>query len=138
MSLPEASSDRRVPDAPLGALVHDLSVQIPELVRSELRLAQAELAQKGKRAGIGAVLLGAAGLLAFFGAATLIATVVLALALVLPAWAAALIVAVALFAAAGVAALRGKSRVAEAAPVTPERAVAGIKDDIETVRGHHA
>ena len=79
-------------DPPLGALVHDLSVQIPELVRSELRLAQAELTEKGKRVGIGAGLFGAAGLLAFFGAATLIATAVLALALVLPAWLAALIV----------------------------------------------
>ncbi|MGZ5401085.1 MAG: phage holin family protein [Nocardioides sp.] len=136
MSSPETSTHPRTPDVPLGALVHDLSVQIPELVRSELRLAQAELAQKGKRAGIGASLFGVAGLLGFFGAATLIATVVLALALVLPAWVAALIVAVVLFAAAGVAALRGKSQVAEAAPATPERAMAGIKEDIETVKGH--
>lgn len=138
MTSPEPTSDPRTPDAPLGALVHDLSVQIPELVRSELRLAQAELAQKGKRAGIGAGLFGAAGLLAFFGAATLIATIILVLALVMPAWAAALVVAVALFAAAGVAALRGKSQVAEATPAKPERAVAGIKEDIETVKGHHA
>ena len=138
MSSPETSADRTTPDAPLGALVHDLSVQIPELVRSELRLAQAELAQKGKRAGIGAGLFGAAGLLGFFGAATLIATAVLALSLVLPAWAGALVVAVALFAAAGVAAMRGKSQVAEAAPATPERAVAGIKEDIETVKGHRS
>lgn len=138
MSTSETSTtDRRTPDAPLGALVHDLSVQIPELVRSELRLAQAELAQKGKRAGIGAGLFGAAGLLAFFGTATLIATAVLALALVLPAWAAALIVAVVLLAAAGVAALRGKSQVAEASPAVPERAVAGIKEDIATVKGKH-
>lgn len=138
MSPSETMSDPRTPDAPLGALVHDLSVQIPELVRSELRLAQAELAQKGRRAGIGAGLLGAAGLLALFGAATLTATVVLALALVLPAWAAALVVAVVLLAAAGLAALRGKSQIAEAAPPKPERAVAGIKEDIETVKGHRA
>ena len=64
MSTSETSTDRSAPDAPLGALVHDLSVQIPELVRSELRLAQAELAQKGKAAGIGAGLFGVAGLLA--------------------------------------------------------------------------
>lgn len=136
MSSPETTSDRRTPEAPLGALVHDLSVQIPELVRSELRLAQAELTQKGKRAGIGAGLFGAAGLLALFGAATLIATAVLALALILPAWAAALVVAAVLLASAAVVAMRGKSQVAEAAPATPERAVAGIKEDIETVKGH--
>jgi hypothetical protein len=43
----------RPSDEPLGALAHRLSEQIPELVRSELRLAQAELTQKGKRAGLG-------------------------------------------------------------------------------------
>lgn len=37
----------------LGALVHQLSQQIPELIRSEIRLAHAEVAEKGKRAGIG-------------------------------------------------------------------------------------
>lgn len=138
MSTSETSTHRSTPDAPLGALVHDLSVQIPELVRSELRLVQAELAQKGKRVGIGAGLFGAAGLLAFLGAATLVATAVLALALVLPAWAAALVVAVILLAGAGIAALRGNSQVAEAAPAAPERAVAGIKADIETVKGNRA
>ena len=137
MNESERPSDLDQKSPPLGALVHDLSVQLPELVRSELRLAQAELTEKGKRAGIGAGLFGAAGLLAFFGAATLIATAVLALALLLPAWAAALIVGVVLLAAAGVVALRGKSQVAEATPVMPERAVAGIKEDVETVKGHH-
>lgn len=138
MSPADPSSPVTHEDPPLGGLVHDLSVQIPELVRSELRLAQAELAQKGKRVGIGAGLFGAAGLLAFFGAATIITTAVLALALVLPAWAAALIVAVVLLAAAGLAAMRGKNQVDEATPVTPERAVAGIKQDVETVKGHRA
>lgn len=121
----------------LGALVHDLSTQIPELVRSELRLAQAELAQKGKRAGIGAGLFGAAGLAALYGVAVLLAAVILALALVLPAWAAALVVAVLLLAAAGVLALRGKGEVEQATPPAPERALAGIKEDLETVKGHH-
>lgn len=121
----------------LGALVHDLSTQIPELVRSELRLAQAELAEKGKRAGLGAGLLGAAGVTALYGVAVLIAAAVLALTLVLPAWAAALVVALVLLAAAGVLALRGKGQVEQATPPAPERAIAGIKEDVETVKGHH-
>lgn len=121
----------------LGALVHDLSTQIPELVRSELRLAQAELAEKGKRAGLGAGLLGAAGVTALYGVAVLLAAVVLALTLVLPAWAAALVVALVLLAAAGVLALRGKGQVEQATPPAPERAIAGIKEDVETVKGHH-
>jgi uncharacterized membrane protein YqjE len=125
-------------DPTLGALVHDLSTQIPELVRSELRLAQAELTEKGKRAGLGAGLLGAAGITALYGVAVLLAALVLALALVLPAWAAALVVALVLLAAAGVLALRGKGQVQQATPAAPERAIAGIKEDVETVKGHHS
>jgi uncharacterized membrane protein YqjE len=125
-------------DPTLGALVHDLSTQIPELVRPELRLAQAELAEKGKRAGLGAGLLGAAGVTALYGVAVLLAALVLALTLVLPAWAAALVVALVLLAVAGVLALRGKGQVEQATPAAPERAIAGIKEDVETVKGHHS
>ncbi len=124
-------------DEPVGALVHRLSEQIPELVRSELRLAQAELTAKGKRAGLGVGMFSAAGLLAFLGVATLVATAVLALNLALPAWAAALIVAVALFVAAVVAAMVGKKEVQEATPPAPERTIASVKEDVATVKGGH-
>jgi uncharacterized membrane protein YqjE len=122
----------------LGTLVSDLSAQIPELIRSEMRLAQAEVTEKGKRAGIGLGMFSAAGLLGFFGVATLIATFVLLLDLVLPAWAAALIVAVVLLAVAGVAAVLGKKKVAEAAPAKPERAIDNLKKDVATVKGQHS
>ncbi len=121
----------------LGALVHQLSQQIPELIRSEIRLAQAEVAQKGKRAGVGIGMFSVAGLLAFFAFGSLVATAILALALVVDAWLAALIVAVVLLVAAAVAGLLGKNKVTEATPAAPERAIAGIKEDIATVKGHH-
>lgn len=125
------------PDEPIGALVHRLSEQIPELVRSELRLAQAELAQKGKKAGLGVGLFSVAGLLGFFAFATLIATAVLALALVLPYWASALIVAVVLLAAAGVAAMVGKKEVQQATPAAPERTLASVQKDKAAMKGQH-
>ena len=121
----------------LGNLVSDLSTQIPELVRSELRLAQAELAEKGKRAGIGIGMFSVAGLLGFFGLALLLTTAVLALALALPAWLAALIVAVVVLVAAAVAALGGKKQVTEATPPAPERAIEGVKADVATIKGAH-
>ena len=122
-------------EASLGQLVSSVSQQIPELIRSELRLAQAEMAEKGKRAGLGIGMFGAAGLLALYGVGVLLATVVLLLALVLPAWAAALIVTVVLFVAAGIAALLGKRQVDEATPPKPERALDGLKADVATVKG---
>lgn len=122
----------------LGALIHDLTTQIPELIRSEIRLAQAEVAEKGKRAGLGLGMFSAAGLLALYGLGTLIAMFVLLLALVVPAWAAALIVAVLLFAGAAVAGLAGKKQVAEATPAKPERAIEGLRADVATLKGEHS
>jgi uncharacterized membrane protein YqjE len=125
-------------DPTLGALVNQLTTQVPELIRSEIRLAQAEVTEKGKRAGIGIGMFSAAGLLAFFGLATLITTAVLALDLAMPAWLAALIVAVVLFAGAGAFGLLGKNKVDEATPMKPERAVEGIQEDIATVKGQRS
>jgi len=119
----------------LGTLVSDLSSQLPELIRSELRLAQAEVTEKGKRAGIGIGMFSVAGLLGFFGFATLLTTIVLVLDLWMPAWAAALIVTGVLLLGAAVAALVGKKKVTEAAPVKPERAIEGLKQDVATVKG---
>jgi Putative Actinobacterial Holin-X, holin superfamily III len=41
-------------EATIGELVAKLSEQTTRLVRDEVRLAQAEMAQKGKKAGLGA------------------------------------------------------------------------------------
>ena len=121
----------------LGALVHQLTQQVPELIRSEMRLAQAEVAQKGKRAGVGIGMFNVAGLLAFFAFGSLVATAILALALVVDAWLAALMVALVLLAAAAVAGMVGRNKVAEAGPPAPERAIEGLKEDIATVKGDH-
>ncbi len=117
-----------------GQLISDLTSQISRLVRDEARLAQAEVTQKAKRLGVGAGLFGGAGLFAFFGMAALIATVILALSLVLPAWLAALIVTVLLFVIAGVLALVGKKDVQKGSPPVPTDAIASTKVDIQTVK----
>ena len=122
---------------PLGALVNQLSQQIPELIRSEMRLAQAEVAQKGKRAGVGIGMFSIAGLLAFFAVASLVTTAILGLTYVVDPWLAALIVALLLLVAAVLVGVVGRNKVAEAGPAVPERAMQGIKDDIATVKGDH-
>ena len=124
-------------DPTLGRLVHDLTQQIPDLIRSELRLAQAEVTEKGKRAGIGIGMFSAAGLLVFFAVGALVTTAILGLAHALPDWLAALVVALVLLAAAAVAAVMGRNKVQAAAPPKPERAVEGLKEDIATVKGKH-
>jgi len=123
-------------DEPLGAVVHRLSEQLPELVRSEVRLAQAELTEKGKRAGTGLGLFGAAGVLGLYALAGLLTSAVILLDLALPLWAAALIVTGVLLVAAGIAAVLGRKQVTQAAPPVPERAIAGVKQDVQAVKGN--
>ncbi len=125
-------------DPTLGAIVNQLTTQVPELIRSEIRLAQAEVTEKGKRVGVGIGMFSGAGLMAFFGFGTLLATIILALSLLMDPWIAALIVTVVLFIVAGVLALLGKNQVQEATPFAPERAVTGVKEDIATVKGQHS
>jgi len=120
-------------DRSTAELVKLASEQISHLVRDELRLAQLELARKGKHAGIGIGLFGSAGFTALYGLGALVATAILALALVLPYWLASLIVAVALFLVAGIMALIGRSQVKRASPPVPEQAVSSVKQDIDTV-----
>ena len=121
-------------NASTGQLIGQLTEQISRLVRDEARLAQAEVTQKAKKLGVGAGLFGGAGLVAFFGLAALITAAILALALVVPAWLAALIVAILLFAIAGVLALVGKKDVQKGSPPVPTEAISSIRTDIATMK----
>ena len=121
-------------DASLGDLIKTMSADLSRLIRNEIQLAQIELSAKIKTAGIGVGAFGGAGVLAFYGLAVLIAAAVLGLAMVLPAWLAALIVGVVVLAIAGVAALIGKKKVSEAGPAMPERTVASVKEDVAEIK----
>ncbi|WP_299052941.1 phage holin family protein [uncultured Nocardioides sp.] len=117
-----------------GELLSQLSEQTSTLIRSEMRLAQAEMTQKAKRAGIGAGLLGAAGVIALYGVGTLLATIIIALALLVDLWLSALIVTAVLFVVAGVVAVLGRGQVQQAVPVAPEHTVDNVKRDVATVK----
>jgi uncharacterized membrane protein YqjE len=122
-----------------GDLVAQLSRQVSRLVRDELRLAQVEMQQKGKRAGFGAGLAGAGGVLALFGLAALETAAIVALALVLPLWASALIIGAAVLLFAGALGLAGRSQVKRGSPPIPEQAIASVQRDAQVIkeRGNH-
>ena len=121
-------------DQPVGELVKQLSEQMSTLVRRELQLAQLELQEKGKRAGIGAGLFGGAGAIALYGLGVLIAAAVLVLSTAIEPWLAALIVGVVLLAVAGIAGLMGKKQVDQAVPPAPEQAIQSTKRDVNEVK----
>jgi uncharacterized membrane protein YqjE len=126
-------------DATLGELVSRMSEQTSKLIRDELRLAQLEMTEKGKKVGIGAGLFSGAGIFALYGLACLITAAILGLAGPVPDWVAAIIVGAVLFVIAGTAALLGKREVSEAAPAVPEDVVSGLKQDVQTLKpgSHH-
>ncbi|NMA78575.1 MAG: phage holin family protein [Actinomycetales bacterium] len=120
-------------DASVADLVDRLSEQTARLVRDELKLARAEYTDKAKQGGTAAGLFGAGAILAWFGVGTLLATLILVLAVFLPAWAAALIVTAVVFLAAGIAALLGKKK-AEGLTPTPERTVQTVRRDVDEIK----
>jgi uncharacterized membrane protein YqjE len=119
---------------PVGDLVQRASQQLSQLVRDEMRLAQAEMTEKGKRLGKGGGLLGGAGLMGVLTLQTLVATVIAALSLVMEVWAAALIVTVALGAVTALMAALGKRQIGKASPPTPEQTIDSVKADVAEIK----
>ncbi|MEU4654078.1 phage holin family protein [Streptomyces sp. NPDC023723] len=137
---PSAGADGHGPgqgpgQEPVSELVQRASQQLTELVRGELKLAQAEMKEKGKRYGKGGGMFGGAGLVGFLMLQALVATAIAALAVPLPVWAAALIVTAVLGVLAAVLALIGKKQVSRAAPPTPQRTIENVKADVAEIKG---
>lgn len=118
-------------EQPMGELVKDLSGDLSSLVRNELRLAQAEMAEKGKKAGVGIGMLGGAALIAVLALAALTACLIAALSTAIEVWIAALIVTVGYGGAAGVLALKGRERLTNASPPVPEQTIESVKENAQ-------
>jgi uncharacterized membrane protein YqjE len=121
-------------EAKVVDLIRRASEDVSRLVQDEIQLAKVELTEKARNAGAGVGMFSGAAVLAWFGVGTLVASAVLALALVLPAWAAALIVAVVLFALAAALVFMGKARLKRAAPPVPTEAMDSIRADVDRVK----
>jgi hypothetical protein len=76
----------------MGELFKEVSNDLSTLVRQELKLAQIEMTEKGKRLGVGAGIFGGAGIVSLAALGTLSACLIGALAEAMDVWLAALIV----------------------------------------------
>jgi uncharacterized membrane protein YqjE len=126
---PRTDDDRSV-----GELVGRLSQQTSTLIRQELRLAQTELQEKGKRMGVGAGMFGGAGLVALYGVGALVAAAIIGIGTLFEPWIAAVIVGVVLLAVAGVLALIGRRQVDRGTPPLPEQAIESAKRDVDEIK----
>jgi hypothetical protein len=118
-------------DRPIGEVASQLMTDVSTLVRQEVELAKAEMAQKGRTAATGLGMLGAAGVVGLAAAGALTAFLILLLNLWMPAWVAALVVGVALAAIAALVAWQGKEKVEDAGKPVPEQTIESTKEDVE-------
>ncbi|MGW0763750.1 phage holin family protein [Streptomyces sp. NPDC002814] len=119
---------------PVGDLVQRASRQLSQLVRDEMRLAQAEMTEKGKRFGRGGGLFGGAGLMGVLTLQALVATVIAALSLAMDVWVAALIVTGVLAAVTALMAALGKRQISQASPPRPEQTMESVKADMAEIK----
>ena len=113
-----------------GELVKDQASQTSTLVRQEIKLAQAEVTEKGKGAGKGAGMLAGAAVAALLGLGALTTVLIVALDGALPLWLAALIITVLWLAVAGVLASAGRKALKASTPPAPQT-VETVKEDIQ-------
>ena len=121
----KSKAQQKAADTSLGELVGEVSRDLSVLMRQELELAKAELAESAKRAGMGAGLLGGAGYAA--GMAVLFLSLALwwALGLLVGLGWSAVIVAVIWAIVAGILFAVGRSRL---------KTVQGAPQTVETVK----
>jgi len=115
----------------LGEVAKELTRDLSLLVRQEVELAKSEMAEKGRIAAPGLVMIGSAGVVGLMAAGALTACAVLVLAIFLAEWLAALIVGAVLAAAAYLVARRGKERVQMAGSLVPEQTIETVREDLE-------
>jgi uncharacterized membrane protein YqjE len=132
MAQPMGTEDPR--QQSLGELMKQLADQTSRLVRDEVRLARAEMMEKGRAYGRAGALLGAAAVVGLLTGIALTMFLIYVLRLAVPLWASALIVTVvygvvgfALFAA-------GRKKLDEAKTPVPERTVESVKEDVQWLR----
>ncbi len=127
----DRDQEKELRERPMGELLRQLSQETTLLVRQEIELAKAEMTEKGKRAGLGAGMFGAAGVIALAALGALTACLIFALSKVMDPWAAALVVTFVYAIVAGVLALSGKKKFQQAAPLVPKQTVETVKEDVQ-------
>lgn len=124
-------NENELRDRPLAEVAKNLTSDVSLLVRQEIELAKAEMAQKARTAAPGIGMFGGAGIVALCAAGALTAFAVLVFSIFLPEWAAALIVGAVLAGLAVVLLRQGKERVADAGKPIPEQTIETVKEDVE-------
>jgi hypothetical protein len=124
---PQSEEGSGESDNQFKRLADDLAL----LVRKELELARAEIAEKARSAGIGAGMIAGSAVTGALALASLTIFAVLTLSLVLAPWIAAAIVTAAWSAVTFALALAGKKKIRDAGSLLPERTIENVREDVK-------
>lgn len=117
----------------IGEIFRDLLQDVGRIIRDEVQLAKAELAQKATRMRGAGGALAAAAICGLLSILCIVTACIAALALVMPVWLAAVIMGVLLGAVAGIAFTSGKRKLAHM-DLRPHQTIATIQDDVDWER----
>ncbi len=112
-----------------GQIIQDVARDVRDMVRSELRLAKAELKETAAQAGKAGGMFAGAAVCGLFAVACLVATCIWALSLAMPWGIAALLMSILLVCIAGAMYAGGRSKMKQVNPV-PERTVETLKEPL--------
>jgi hypothetical protein len=131
-----STEDRsRLRDKSLGSLIGRLPELISRLIRGEIQHAKDEMSVKLKAAGVGVGMLVGAAILGIIFLQIMLAAAIIALSLILPAWASALIVGGVVLVIVIVLALLGLKALKKGVPPVPTATVENVKSDIRAIKG---
>ena len=131
MAREESTDDTRS----LVALLRELPGILMELLRAEFEQFKREMARKSKNFGVGSLLFAIAGGMAFFLLGTLTTAGILALALVMPGWAAALVVSGVLLVLVVILVAVGVALFKKSAGLVPTETMDSIVQDAHALKG---
>jgi uncharacterized membrane protein YqjE len=119
----------------LSEVLQDVIRNVQEIVRAEVRLAKTEIQEEAARAKASGLMLGVGVVSALFAVFFLLLSIVYALTLIMPNWAAALIVGGVLAGGAGLMLTIGVKEFKLIHP-TPERTLETIRENVEWAKQH--
>lgn len=122
-----------IANRPMSQVLQDILQNVQDLIRSEFRLAKAELGQDARQAAASAVWVAAGAVCGLSAWLFLLWTAAFAAAEVMPMWAASLTVAVVMGLAATLLLALGRRRIKRLDPM-PERTVASMKENLQWIR----
>jgi uncharacterized membrane protein YqjE len=120
-----AESDRSI-----ASVLGDIVGNVQQIIRAEVRLAKVEVGEEIARAGRGGIIAAAGAVLCTMALGFLLLALVYALALVWPAWAAALAVGAGAAVIGGVCISAGLSRLKQV-KLAPPKTVATLQENIQ-------